>query len=200
MPGQKRKGIVMLVIGIVRKNDDIKIEKLLKTVFALQKFRTAVIKSSEAAPELIRFFDTAGFDFIIISMLPGRIRPVYLDILILESTSAISYELVKCVYGGTRLIYSIDSGMPQGFDHPNAISYGMSYRAEATASSVDDKFDGISFIYCLQRPIVTLGGDTLCAGEIPIVIPGINTHIENALAAVTCGMLCGVSDFKSAKI
>ena len=190
----------MLVIGIVRKNDDLKIERLLKTIFALQNLRAVTVKSSEVTPELIRFFDTAGFDFIIISMLPGKIRHVYLDILILESVSAISYELVKCVYGETRLIYSVDSGMPQAFDHPNAISYGMSYRAEATASSVDDKFDGISFIYCHQRPIVTLGGDTLCAGEIPIIIPGISANIENALAAVTCGMLCGVSDFKSAKI
>ena len=39
-----------------------------------------------------------------------------------------------------------------------------------------------------------------CDNRLTLTAPEVRNDVENALAAVTCGMLCGVSDFKSAKI
>lgn len=188
--------IFMLVIGIVGKNK--KTELLLKKIFSFHNFKTAVLKNSETVPELVHFFNVSGFDFLIVELHPSNITPIYLDILILENTADINRELIKCIHPKTRLIYGANSEI--SFVHPNAISYGMSFCSEATVSSVDGDSDGISFIYCLQRPITTFAGNTLCGGEIPIFIPDMKSCIENTLAAVTCCLFCDVPIFEHAKM
>lgn len=188
----------MLVIGIVGKSR--KIEMLLKKIFSINKLKTAVLKNSAAIPELLHFFYISDFDFLIVEMHPLNITPVYLDVLILEHTTDISPELIKCVHTKTRLIYGINSGLTSEFTHPNAISYGMSFHSEATVSSVNNETDGVSFIYCLQRPIITFSGNIIYTGEIPVFFPGIKSSIENMLAAVTCCLFCDVPIFKEIKI
>jgi hypothetical protein len=190
----------MVIIGVVSEKTERNIERFIRKIFVSCRFKTVIAQSGKITSEQIKSLSLAGVEFLIISMKKENIRPVYLDILILENISDISYELVKCVSCETRLIYNRDSCHLPEFKHPNAISYGMSYTAEATVSSVDDKFDGISFIYCLQRPVVSLNGNLLYAGEIPIAFSDVRSGINDILAAVTCGVICDVPAYRTVKI
>ena len=190
----------MVVIGVVSGSAEGRIEKAVKKIFSVDGMRTVILESGKIAQEEIQNLGAAGVGYIIITLKKGEIRPVYLDILILESIADISYELVKCVSAKTRLIYNADSMPLVKFKHPNAISYGMSYTAEATISSVDDKFDGVSFVYCLQRSVTSLGGNILYEGEFTVSFSNIKSGITDILAAITCGMICDIPEFVTIKI
>ena len=190
----------MLVIGVVSEDPEKKIELILKKIFSSGGIKSVMLESGRADAATVDGLSLAGVDCLILTLNKDNIHPLYLDVLILEDCSKITRGLVKCVSPETKLIYNADSKELPAFCHPNAISYGMSYNAEATVSSVDDKSDGTSFVFCLQRAVTSIGGNLLYAGEIPVTISGEKAGTDMALAAVACGMLCDVPVLETVKI
>ena len=141
-------------------------------------------------------WENPGTEAAIIPMNKDSIIPVVLDILILDNCDLISYELIECISPETRLIYNGDKSHFR-FEHQNAISYGMAYNADVTVSSIDDKCDGISFVLCLQRPVLSLNGNWLYEGEFQVQSD--NTCINELLPAITCTMLCDIFAIKKTK-
>jgi len=178
----------MTVIGIASDNGR-QIGKIIKNMFSAQGKKTCIADSGTVCSELIEALEKAGVEYVVVALKKGEILSVYLDILILETSEAIGYELVKCISPETRLIYNRDNKQMPEFVHPNAISYGMSYNAEVTASSVDDKQEGVGLVYCLKRPVKSFGGTVLCECEMPVRVLN-EAEIDEILAAVTCGLLC----------
>lgn len=182
----------MVVIGVLSRCSAGREERLIRDIFSAGGKKAVIAENERICGEQITYLADAGVEYLILTLRKDKIKPVYLDVLILESCSDITSELIKCVAKDTRLIYNIDSEQSVAFVHPNAISYGMSYRAEATASSIDNTCDGISFVYCLQRPVQTLLGEIIYAGEKKVELPFIKPDIDEVIAAVTCSAVCGV--------
>lgn len=177
----------MTVIGVLSSNG-YKTEKLIRHIFSACGKKSVIADNSKLNAEQIGILNRSGIDYLIMTLKKEKIVPLYLDILILSSCSDITCELIKCVSANTRLIYNSDNESASVFTHPNAISYGMSYFADATVSSID----GSSFIYCLQKPVRTLPGEILCEGEKKINLPQKGIGINEMIAAVTCTELCGI--------
>ena len=188
----------MIIIGVVSKSSERKIERLIKRILTAFGIKTASVQS--LLPERLEALSALGIKAVILSLTKGSVCPLYLDVIVLRNIADITYELVKSVSVNTRLIYNTDSTRFFKFDHPNAIGYGMSYAAEATVSSIDSKSDGLSFVYCLQKPIISLSGRQLSEGEITIDVSDRNSGICDMLAAVTCGMICDAHAFSKIKI
>lgn len=187
----------MIVIGVASEKPTVK--NLIKRVFSENGSRVCTLDCAQATPYELDSLSRSGIDCAVITLNRGEACGVYIDVLILENIADITYELVKCVYSETRLVYNADSTSSAVFDHPNAISYGMTYTADATVSSVDDKYDGISFVFCLQRPVITIGGRSLYEGEIQVMMTDIKSGINEILAAVTCGIICDLPIGQSVK-
>ena len=182
----------MILIGVMSGGNSRGEEKLLKGLLSSCGKKTVAVQNNKLDCDKIKNLGDAGVDFLIMTLNKENIVPVYLDILILKSCTDITKGLIKCVAADTRLIYNIDTGGIPAFVHPNAIRDGMSYKAEATASSIDTACDGISFVYCLQRPVTALSGSVICPGEKKINLPGVRLGIDEIIAAVTCSELCGL--------
>lgn len=182
----------MIIIGALSDSGSRGAEKLLQKKFTACGKKAITAENRKIGSEQIKYLSDAGVEYLIMTMDKEKIIPVYLDILILKDCRSITNELIKCMASDTRLIYNIDDTRKLVFAHPNAISYGMSYMAEATASSIDSSGDGISLVYCLQRPVMTLCGDIICQGERKITLPGIKPDIDEIIAAVTCSEICGM--------
>lgn len=190
----------MTVIGIISAEDTKKIEKILRKLFLSRGIRAVTVDGGRITEEQLSGLSNAGVKCCIVTLNQSDIHPFYLDILILADSRVISFNLIKCISSTTRVIYNADGRKLPFFDHPNAISYGMSYDAEATISSVDDKCEDISFVFCLQRPLTSLSGKLLYAGETSVVLSGMKAGVSEALAAVTCGLLCDLPLFQTVKI
>lgn len=183
----------MTIIGVLSKKFAGRTEKLIRDMFASEGKKTVRAENAKITREEMEYFEYAGVDFLILTLKKDSIKPIYLDILVLERCEDITNELIKCVAADTRLIYYAQGENVPVFVHPNAISCGMAYKSEATASSIDYKYDGISFVYCLQRPVETLEGEIVEAGEKKVYIPNIKSDIDSVIAAVTCSMICGIN-------
>ena len=190
----------MTVIGVLGNSASGKTENLIRRIFAAYGMRSIILESGKAGMPEFEYFRKSEQCCLIVSLKAGEKLPFYLDILILEDCSRITYELVKCISHETRLIYNGDSSKSPIFIHPNAISYGMGYNSEATASSIDTEFDGTSFVFCLQKEIASLGGNTIYVGEFRVSIANEHGGINSIIAAVTCGLLADVLLFEKVKI
>ncbi len=188
----------MTIIGIVAQRVS-KIASLLKS-FLSKAGKSVVVADCEVInTQILNDIKSMGVEYLIISFKKGSVRPLCLDILILDDPARIEKNLIKCVFSHTRLIYNADSAPDFRFMHPNAISYGMSYASDATLSSIDDKLNGTSIIFCLQRPIKSLLGDIVCEGEFLVETSKADINVEDILAAVTCSILCKIPIYKSKK-
>lgn len=184
----------MVTVGVISKKQDGNTEKLIKAILRADGKKAVCAENVRLEIEERESLEDAGVEFLILTLNKNRIRPIYLDILLLESCDDITSELVKCVAPDTRLVYIVRDETLPVFVHPNAVSCGMAYRAEATASSIDYKCDGVSFVYCLQRRIESIYGEAIEAGEKKIYIPEIKTDIATVIAAVTCTLICGAKN------
>ena len=190
----------MVIIGVMSEDSENTIEKLIKRIFSENGIKSVILRGERASTELANEMSAAGVGCMIIALNKQNIRPICFDILILDDAGGMTCDLVKCVFPETRLIYNADSPSMPGFSHPNALSYGMSYRAEATVSSVDHNSDGASFVFCLQRAVSSLRGNILYAGEAPVMLKGATAATEKILAAVACCLICDVRVFEAVNI
>jgi len=82
----------MTVIGIASDNGR-QIGKIIKNMFSAQGKKTCIADSGTVCSELIEALEKAGVEYVVVALKKGEILSVYLDILILETSEAIGYEL-----------------------------------------------------------------------------------------------------------
>lgn len=113
----------------------------------------------------------------------------FVDILIIDSANALSSArfISRHICPSTHLIYNVDCGFPQ-IIHPYAISCGLSQRATATVSSVSEN----DFIFCLQKPVITLFDNYIGESEMLVHPPVAVSSVSSILPAVTCGVICEI--------
>ena len=182
----------MTVIGVLTENESGGIEK---TVIKMLISGGVSVKVADNRDNKFNIPERQA-DVLLIPMKKNVSIPLLLDILILENPDLISYELRGSVSLETRLIYNADKSSFR-FNHTNAISYGMTYSADVTVSSIDDKF-GNSFVFCLQRAVTSMNGNLFYAGE--FTVDNDKTSINEILPAITCAMLCDTFSVQKAKI
>lgn len=190
----------MTIIGISDHKNAAKIGNFIRRIFFAYGMHTIMVENKRIGMPEFEILRKIESSCMIVILKNGERLPFYLDILILEDCNFITYELIKCVSPDTRLIYNGDIYKKPVFVHPNAISYGMGYCADATISSVDTDFDGISFVFCLQKEITSLGGKSICEGEFRVSISKERGEINSLLAAITCALVSDVIIFQKLKI
>ena len=189
----------MIVIGIYAPGHQRRIAELVQEIFHQSGKRTAVTDKSRGGAYL-EYLSAAKLDAVILLLHPNELPKAYFDVLIMElSHSVYLPELAKCLHRETRLIYNEDAFFFPVV-HPNAISYGMRYDAAATVSSIESA-EETTVAYCLQKPIRKLSGELAEEGELLIhrSVP-MEKSLSDLLAAVTCGIVCGVIRTPTVKI
>lgn len=194
MPGSmKGRDSSVTVIGILAPTCAQKIEAALKKMFAKNHKRVATIHGLCTMDDELYALKSIGIDYCIIRLDRSRMLSHFIDILIIDHAGreqVITYDLIKCISPGTRLVYNSDHRFMPQILHPNAIDYGLSRNATVTVSSIDPEGDGTSFVYCIQRPIRTLFDALMEESE--VLVRAEKGDVTNLLPTVTCGFLCGI--------
>lgn len=174
----------MVSIGIFSSEFKNPINQYLQSLF-LHSGKRYVSLFHTIDPSSLQALLSSDIDYLIIDL--QNVPFDFVDILILDSTDALASarELSRHICPSTHLIYSIDDGFPQ-IIHPYAVSCGLSQQATATVSSVSDE----NFIFCLQKPVITLYDNYVGESELLVRAPDEGTSVTSVLPAVTCGVIC----------
>ncbi len=70
----------------------------------------------------------------------------------------------------------------------SAVICGLYEKSTVTASSIDISENTLNFVYCMQRSLVTLSGETVDIGEINVQSEWM--CLDKVLAAITARIIC----------
>jgi len=186
----------MLIIGILAPQHSVPIIKLLKIIFSRAGKKFITLKSDNMLPEHISQLKNTNMDFAIINITDCSLKDIFFDILICDNTSGelatTNSFIEKNITPESTIIYNTDVDYINIKSAANKIGYGLSARADVSASSVNVNDGDIEFAYCVLHDIQTIYQKTIEMCELVIRFGGVNTGIYHALAAVTCGAICEI--------
>lgn len=186
----------MLIIGILAPQHSIPVLKLLKMILSESGKKYAVLKSDNMLSEHINALRETNIELVIIDINEKISGDIFLDVLICDNTAneldTTDYLIEKNITPESVIVYNCDVDFLDFKCRADKISYGLSAKADVTASSLDRHENGLEFVYCVQNTISTLFGKVIEMCEVSIKFADINANIYHALAAVTCCAVCEV--------
>lgn len=168
---------MLITVGISESGS--KIKQLANHFFKQQGFRCSTFNDDTDADFIFNSPESnAHYDILIEnSALNKPVRADYIHLLNSDDITSLS-DLSECIF----------------------ITYGLNRFATATASSIHDDGNFLSFQYCLQRNIVSLKGKVIECQEFPVCIYSTVFDIHSAIAFTTLALIAGTEPDLLAKI